>query len=98
MQAFIGAMIYFVFMQILKGWLEVVANLHVHRKWWFQNTLQQDGLSVALFIEHRKWWCVDRKGVAVTDVTLIQITFDGSLDPDLHGMPKGKFRLAVINR
>ncbi|KAG0602664.1 hypothetical protein M758_10G031600 [Ceratodon purpureus] len=84
-----------------EGWLDAVANLHVHGVWRFENSPKRDGFSVALFGEHGKRWSIDREAaqalLPAEDVTSIQVTFDDSVAPDDHYMPEGGFRLAVIN-
>jgi hypothetical protein len=83
------------------GWLTAVVRLYAEGVWRFADADRRDGFSVVLFGAHDTRWSIDRAAVAALlrrpSISSIQITFDDSLPPELHAMPPGGFRLAIIN-
>jgi len=83
------------------GWLESVVELYAHGRWRFADSVRLTGYSVVLFGEHGVRWTIDPATVDelrhVAGVSSIQITFHADRPPDLHAMPPGGFRLAIVN-
>lgn len=82
------------------GWLEAVVRLYREGIWRFKEA-PKVGYSVVLFGAHGVDWRVDDEAVAAfrrkPHVSSIQITFDPERPPELHAMPPGGFRLAIVN-
>jgi hypothetical protein len=82
------------------GWLTAVVRLYTSGTWrWHER--RRRGYSVVLFGAHGKDWRIDRSAVrALTrrpGISSIQITFDDDVPQEVHAMPPGGFRLAIIN-
>ena len=84
------------------GWLDAIVDLYRRRRWRFNDSGRRDGYSVVLFGAHGVGYrhptaaLVDE--IAARDgVTSVQITFHEDLAPELHAMPPGGFRLAIVN-
>jgi hypothetical protein len=85
-----------------EGWVESVVELYRRRRWTFRDRDRRDGYSVVLFGGHGpRYHHVDPAVVAdllgVPGVSSIQITFHDEKAPELHAMPPGGFRLAIVN-
>ena len=82
------------------GWLSSVVGLYAEGRWKF-STPPRQGYSVVLFGSHDRRWSIDRARVRRLlerpDISSIQITFEDAIDPALHAMPPGGFRLAIVN-
>ncbi len=85
-----------------KGWLEALVELYARRRWRYADDDRRTGYSVVLFGGHGIGY--SRPPADFIDGLLqrehirsIQITFHEDIDPALHAMPPGGFRLAVIN-
>ncbi len=84
------------------GWLDAIVELYSRRRWRYPDDDRHTGYSVVLFGSHNIQYTyppaefVDglraRKGIRS-----VQITFHEDIAPELHAMPPGGFRLAVIN-
>jgi hypothetical protein len=83
------------------GWLDSVVELYAHGRWRFADRGRRTGYSVVLFGRHGVRWTIDAARVdalrRVDGVSSIQITFHADRPPDVHAMPPGGFRLAVVN-
>jgi hypothetical protein len=84
------------------GWLEAIVRLYAEGTWDYADLERRDGYSVVLFGAHGVPYRMPE--VAVVDeirarpgVTSVQITFRADLAPELHAMPPGGFRLAIVN-
>jgi hypothetical protein len=85
-----------------EGWLEAIVELYSRRRWRFADPERRDGYSVVLFGAHGVSYrhppaaLVDE--IASRDgISSVQITFHEDLAPELHAMPPGGFRLAIVN-
>ena len=84
------------------GWVEAVVDLYTSGNWRFCDDARRTGYSVTLFGAHGPHY---RKPDAETvneflswpGVSSIQMTFHEDKAPELHSMPPGGFRLAIIN-
>jgi len=84
------------------GWLDAIVDLYVNKRWQYQDTTRRTGYSVVLFGAHGIHYPAIAQAVIdellrQPDISSIQITFHPDLAPELHAMPPGGFRLAVIN-
>lgn len=85
-----------------RGWIDAIVELYSRRRWRYPDDDRHTGYSVVLFGSHNIQYAhppadfVDglraRKGVRS-----VQITFHEDIAAELHAMPPGGFRLAVIN-
>ncbi|MET0501259.1 MAG: hypothetical protein ABW172_07040 [Candidatus Binatia bacterium] len=85
-----------------RGWIEAVVALYGSGRWRFCDDARRTGYSVVLFGAHGpRYRKPDLR--AVNDflnwpgVSSIQITFHDDRPPELHSMPPGGFRLAIVN-
>ena len=84
------------------GWIEAVVALYASGNWRFCDDSRETGYSVTLFGAHGPHY---RKpdAEAVNEflswpgISSIQMTFHEDQAPELHSMPPGGFRLAIIN-
>ena len=83
------------------GWLESVVELYAHGRWSFADAGRRTGYSVVLFGRHGVRWTIDPGAVdelrRVPGVSSVQITFHPDRPPEVHAMPPGGFRLAIVN-
>jgi hypothetical protein len=84
------------------GWVEALIRLYADRRWTFVDNLRRTGYSVVLFgPTGRRYRHPDPALVAeltmLPGVSSIQITFHEDKEPDLHAMPPGGFRVAIVN-
>jgi hypothetical protein len=83
------------------GWLESVVGLYARGRWDHTDGGHRVGFSVVLFGRHGVRWAIDAGAVdelrRVAGVSSIQITFHPDRPPDAHAMPRGGFRLAIVN-
>ena len=85
-----------------QGWLEAMVDLYTNGRWEYQDHDRRTGYSVVLFGAHGIHYPAIAEDIVDElrtrpAVTSIQITFHPDLAPELHAMPPGGFRLAVIN-
>ena len=85
-----------------RGWVEAVVRLYESGHWDFADADRRGGYSVVLFGPNGVRYC--HPPPALVDeircspgVSSVQITFHEDLAPELHSMPPGGFRLAVVN-
>ncbi len=84
------------------GWVEALIRLYGERRWTFADAGRRTGYSVVLFAPNgRRYRHPDPALVAELTmrpgVSSIQITFHEDKAPDLHAMPPGGFRVAIVN-
>jgi len=84
------------------GWVDAIVRLYEAGVWQFADADRRDGYSVVLFgpngMRYRHPPPALLEAVKQTPgVSSVQITFHEELPPQLHAMPPGGFRLAVIN-
>ena len=84
------------------GWIEAVVDLYARGRWRHKDDARRTGYSIVLFGAHGPYYKKPDDGV-VNDcltwegVSSIQITFHEDKAPELHSMPPGGFRLAIVN-
>jgi hypothetical protein len=83
------------------GWLAAVVRLYRHGIWSFEDAARRTGYSVVLFGPHGVNWRLTNQDTARflrrPDISSIQITFEADRPPEVHAMPPGGFRLAIVN-
>lgn len=84
------------------GWLEALVELYRDRTWSYADTDRRDGYSVVLYAAHGaryKHPPAERVQAILADerISSVQITFYEDKAPELHAMPPGGFRIAIIN-
>jgi hypothetical protein len=83
------------------GWLKAVVRLYAEGVWEFDDSDRRTGYSVVLFGAHGVQWQPPATRVADLlkrpHISSIQITFEADKAPELHAMPPGGFRLAIVN-
>jgi hypothetical protein len=84
------------------GWIEAVVDLYANRRWSLRDDVRRTGYSVVLFGAHGR--CYKKPDQLVLNelfgrqgVSSIQLTFHDDKPPELHSMPPGGFRLAIVN-
>jgi hypothetical protein len=85
-----------------EGWIEAIVELYRRRRWKFEDADRGDGYSVVLFGAHGVNYryppaALVEEIAARSGVSSVQITFHEDLAPELHAMPPGGFRLAIVN-
>jgi hypothetical protein len=85
-----------------QGWLDAVVDLYAHGRWRYRDDDRRTGYSVVLFGAHgRRYRKPDddalRKFLRWPGISSIQLTFHEDQAPELHSMPPGGFRLAIVN-
>ncbi len=84
------------------GWVAVLIRLYAEGRWDFGDADRRDGYSVVLFgppgelRRHPPAELLDEVR-AMAGVSSVQVTFHADRAPDLHAMPPGGFRLAIVN-
>ena len=83
-------------------WVEALIRLYADKRWTFADNDRRTGYSVVLFGPvGRRYHHPDPALVAELTmrpgVSSIQITFHEDKDADLHAMPPGGFRVAIVN-
>jgi hypothetical protein len=84
------------------GWIDAVVDLYANGSWHYRDDARRTGYSVVLFAAHGpRYKKPDRSAVdeflTFPGISSIQMTFHEDKAPELHSMPPGGFRLAVIN-
>ena len=85
-----------------EGWLAAIVDLYRRRRWRYADEHRREGYSVVLFGAHgvqyrRPPQPLLDEILARPGVSSVQVTFHPELAPELHAMPPGGFRLAIIN-
>jgi hypothetical protein len=84
------------------GWVESVVDLYTNGDWRFCDDARRTGYSIVLFGAHGPHYKKpDHRALSEflggQGVSSIQITFHDDRPPEMHSMPPGGFRLAIIN-
>ncbi len=84
------------------GWVDHMVMLYANRRWTYRDADRRTGYSVVLFGEHGVRYPklsadVVAACLAQAGVSSIQIPFHQDKAPELHAMPPGGFRLAIVN-
>jgi len=85
-----------------RGWTDAVVELYANGVWRYRDDHRRTGYSIVLFGAHgRRYFPLAEDSVKKflfrPDVSSIQLTFHQDRAPELHAMPPGGFRLAIIN-
>lgn len=85
-----------------RGWIEAVVDLYANGRWDFCDDARRTGYSVVLFEGHGpRYKKLDPRAVDELlrrpAISSIQITFHDDRPPEMHAMPPGGFRLAIVN-
>ncbi|MBF0278798.1 MAG: hypothetical protein HQM13_13440 [SAR324 cluster bacterium] len=84
------------------GWLDALVELYSNGQWNFSDRNRRDGFSVVLFGGHGlQYNIVEQEFIDELlkdpEISSVQITFHQDKKPELHAMPPGGFRLAIVN-
>ena len=85
-----------------RGWVAALIRLYATGRWTFDDSLRRDGYSVVLFAQPGGNWRHPPAAVldevrAMPGVSSVQVTFHEGKAAELHAMPPGGFRLAIVN-
>lgn len=85
-----------------KGWVDSLVELYTHKRWNFKDENRRTGYSVVLFGGHGlQYQKVEQRVIddllMQPEISSVQITFYEDKPPELHAMPPGGFRLAIVN-
>jgi hypothetical protein len=84
------------------SWMDAVVALYARGRWRYRDDTRRTGYSVVLFGVHGPLYKKPdhhavNKFLTWPGISSIQITFHEDKAPELHSMPPGGFRLAVVN-
>ncbi len=84
------------------GWIDAVVDLYASGRWRYRDKDRRTGYSVVLFGAHGpRYKKPDQSAIneflSWEGVSSIQMTFHEDKPPELHSMPPGGFRLAIVN-
>jgi hypothetical protein len=84
------------------GWIEAVVDLYANGRWSYRDDSRRTGYSVVLFGAHGPRYKkpdhrVLDEFLTWESVSSIQLTFHDDKPPEMHSMPPGGFRLAIVN-
>ncbi len=84
------------------GWLDALVALYRDHRWSYEDRERRTGYSVVLFGSHGpRYRPVEQELIdellARPEISSVQITFHRDKAPELHAMPPGGFRLAIVN-
>ena len=84
------------------GWIEAVVDLYASGRWDFCDDARRTGYSIVLFGAHGTRYTKPDQGtmnefLSWQGISSIQMTFHDDRPPEMHSMPPGGFRLAIIN-
>jgi hypothetical protein len=84
------------------GWIDAVVDLYASGRWRYHDDDRRTGYSVVLFGAHGPRYKKPdhntvEKFLGWRGVSSIQMTFHEDQAPELHSMPPGGFRLAIVN-
>lgn len=84
------------------GWVDALIRLYTEKVWRFEDRDRREGYSVVLFGPKGPRYryplpAMVQEIARRPQVTSVQITFHEDKEPELHSMPPGGFRLAIVN-
>jgi hypothetical protein len=84
------------------GWIEAVVDLYASGRWDFCDDARRTGYSIVLFGAHGTRYAKPDQGtmnefLSWQGISSMQMTFHDDRPPEMHSMPPGGFRLAIIN-
>lgn len=84
------------------GWCREVVELYARHRWAYPDDARKTGYSVVLFGRHGvRYRSPDPHDLAELrkrpGISSIQVTFHEDKPPEIHAMPPGGFRLAIVN-
>lgn len=84
------------------GWLDAIVELYARHHWHYKDDQRRTGYSVVLFGAHGLHYpelSSETMGgiLAPPEISSLQITFLPDKPPEVHAMPPGGFRLAIVN-
>ena len=84
------------------GWIEAAVDLYANSRWSYRDDSRRTGYSVVLFGAHGPCYKKpDHRALMEfftwEGISSIQLTFHDDKPPELHSMPPGGFRLAIVN-
>jgi hypothetical protein len=84
------------------GWMDAVVALYARGQWRYRDNARRTGYSIVLFGVHGPHYKKPddhavKEFLTWPGISSIQITFHEDRAPELHSMPPGGFRLAVVN-
>ena len=85
-----------------RGWLEALVRLYAEGRWSHDDSDRRDGHSVVLYEAHGARYHHPPSDVIADicrddQISSVQITFHEDTPPELHAMPPGGFRIAIVN-
>jgi hypothetical protein len=84
------------------GWVDAVVTLYETGEWDFADDDRCEGYSVVLFVPYGRRYRHPPQALvedvrAIPGIASVQITFHEDRPPELHAMPPGGFRVAIVN-
>lgn len=84
------------------GWIDAVVDLYGNGRWRYLDDNRHTGYSIVLFGAHgprfkKPSQDAVQQFLSLPGVSSIQLTFHEDQAPELHSMPPGGFRLAIVN-
>jgi hypothetical protein len=84
------------------GWIDAVVELYASGHWRYRDQERRTGYSVVFFGAHGPHYkkpdhATVNEFLSWEGVSSIQMTFHEDKSPELHSMPPGGFRLAIVN-
>jgi hypothetical protein len=84
------------------GWIEAVVDLYANGQWRFRDEGRRTGYSIVLFGAHGPHYKKPEERalsefLSWQGISSIQLTFHDNKPPEMHSMPPGGFRLAIVN-
>jgi len=84
------------------GWIDAVVELYASGHWRYRDRDRRTGYSIVLFAAHgHRYKKPDHAAVnellSLNGISSIQMTFHEDKPPELHSMPPGGFRVAIVN-
>lgn len=85
-----------------RGWIEALVRLYAKGDWAFEDRQLRTGFSVVLFVPHGQRYrhpprVLVERIKQMPAISSLQITFHENVAPELHAMPPGGFRVAIVN-
>lgn len=85
-----------------RGWLDALVRLYTEDQWSYEDTDRREGYSVVLYEAHGARYHHPPAELLADvasheQVSSIQVTFHEDKPAELHAMPPGGFRIAIVN-